>query len=384
MADPLRRELREAFDRLTGPPEPEFETRVRAGLMDRAAAGKRTRRGWVRELGLAAIVLTVGVLAFTILVSRHSGLNAPSPSPSSEVTAPASSAQVSPGRTAASLAYDPARQVLVLFGGGYLNDTWTWDGSNWTLLHPATSPPPRAWASMASDGRGRLVLFGGSAASGDVLGDTWTWNGTSWQQERPASSPPARTAASMVYDTERRTVVLFGGETRQGRISIPLNDTWTWDGTTWSQAHPAVLPPPRLGASLTYDGARKTVLLFGGGAGFQLNDTWTWDGTIWRLQHPGTSPPPRVYPTMAYDETAGAVVLFGGADGVARSDSWTWDGQTWTEQHPDRVPPGGSNLSMAYDAARQSLLLYTVSGNRSEGLTSETWKWTGITWKHEG
>lgn len=43
---------------------------------------------------------------------------------------------------------------LILFGGGaqnavYFNDTWTWNGSNWVQLHPATSPPFGFASAMA-------------------------------------------------------------------------------------------------------------------------------------------------------------------------------------------------------------------------------------------
>jgi hypothetical protein len=37
------------------------------------------------------------------------------------------------------MAYDAARQEVVLFGGyrpGVVGDTWTWDGSTWTLVDP--------------------------------------------------------------------------------------------------------------------------------------------------------------------------------------------------------------------------------------------------------
>ena len=63
------------------------------------------------------------------------------------------------------MAYDPGTGQLVLFGGydgGFLDDTWTWNGSTWTQMTPATSPPARDSASMAYDpGTGQLVLFGG-------------------------------------------------------------------------------------------------------------------------------------------------------------------------------------------------------------------------------
>ena len=43
----------------------------------------------------------------------------------------------------------------------------------------------------------------------------------------------------MAYDAADGTVVLFGGQGRSGS----LGDTWTWDGSAWTQAHPSTSPP---------------------------------------------------------------------------------------------------------------------------------------------
>jgi hypothetical protein len=64
----------------------------------------------------------------------------------------------------------------------------------------------------------------------------------------------------MAYDDATGTVVLFGGETAAGTY---LNDTWTWDGTTWTEQFPAVRPSARVTA-MTYDSLTQTVVLFGG------------------------------------------------------------------------------------------------------------------------
>ena len=72
----------------------------------------------------------------------------------------------------------------------------------WEQLSPATSPPARYSASMAYDsGTGQLVLFGGTNnySGNGPLNDTWIWNGTMWTQLSPATSPPALYAASMAY-----------------------------------------------------------------------------------------------------------------------------------------------------------------------------------------
>src|SRR5437867_3683257 len=62
----------------------------------------------------------------------------------------------------------------------------------------------------------------------------------------------------------------------------------------------------------------SSVLLFGGdyydrfGDVHMLGDTWTWDGSRWTEQHPSDSPSPRCCMGVAYDLAHGEVVLYGG------------------------------------------------------------------------
>ena len=96
----------------------------------------------------------------------------------------------------------PNRSEVVLFGGskgGYLDDTWTWDGTNWTLRQPDTSPSARSSAGITYDAdRGEVVTFGGVGSDEHTyLGDTWNWDGTSWDipfvahlHLAPRSGPP--------------------------------------------------------------------------------------------------------------------------------------------------------------------------------------------------
>jgi hypothetical protein len=64
---------------------------------------------------------------------------------------------------------------------------------------------------------------------------------------------------------------------------------------------------------MAYDAAIGTVVLFGGrNGGHFFTDTWTWNGSTWTQQAPATSPTPRLDPTMAYDAGTSNMVLFGG------------------------------------------------------------------------
>jgi hypothetical protein len=131
------------------------------------------------------------------------------------------------------MAYDSARGVTVLFGGRSagqrLADTWEWDGTNWTQRTPATSPYPRFWHSMAySTQLGETVMFGGDHIQPFTLGpinDTWLWDGTNWTRDWTAAAPSYRAGHSMAYDAARGRSVLFGGED-EGFPGVFYNDTW--------------------------------------------------------------------------------------------------------------------------------------------------------------
>jgi hypothetical protein len=60
--------------------------------------------------------------------------------------------------------------------------TWIWSGENWTQQHPSAAPPFELFRSIAYDGaRNQVVLFGGKdPQSNGPTGDTWTWNGATW------------------------------------------------------------------------------------------------------------------------------------------------------------------------------------------------------------
>jgi hypothetical protein len=270
------------------------------------------------------------------------------------------------------MVYDTATRSTVLFGGQYAKnhfpsrDTYSWDGTSWTQLHPATSPRGRFGAAMAHDAAtGTAVLFGGNG--GDlhrpkVFRNTWTWNGITWTEQAPATSPGPLAYASMAYDAATHSVVLFGGENVRGRV---FGATWSWNGTTWTELAPATSPSARFGAAMAYDPATHSIVLFGGNNGSNvLGDTWSWNGTTWTQLTPATSPPARYAAAVTYDAHISRVVLYGGASSqIGRGssnfldDTWTWDGTTWTQRNPLHHPPALVGGGMVYDAAAPNAVL---------------------------
>ncbi|MBI2925908.1 MAG: hypothetical protein HYY24_09415 [Verrucomicrobia bacterium] len=278
------------------------------------------------------------------------------------------------GRYTHAMAYDTARQQVVMFGGyrspNYLGDTWVLDGANWKQL-TASGPGARQDAAMAYDAaRGQVVLFGGY--NGSRFGDTWVWNGSSWAQLDPTTAPSARYGHKMVYDSVRQQIVLFGGN-----ASGNNNETWTWNGTTWSQRNPADSPSPRTDFDMAYDVDRQQLVLFGGSAISRSSETWVWTGSNWTKKTPAHSPPVLDGHALAYDATLQQIVLFGGAtDGNDYTgETWVWDGADWTKKTPATKPTPRHNHALVYDAAFQQIVLY--GGNSSGAAKNDTWIWDG-------
>ncbi len=300
--------------------------------------------------------------------------------------AAASAAATPRGREWAAFAYYPPKQELVLFGGRrpgtIFGDTWTRTGSTWTLHHPAVAPSARTGAAMVWDpASGQLLLFGGGATTGTGFSNqTWTWNGTTWTLLHPATSPPAREDNSLVYDAASHTVLLFAGW-----HGAYWDDMWSWNGTTWTQLNPATLPSGRDSYAFVYDPATKKVILYGGfrGTGYTPGDTWSWDGTNWTQLSPSASPGVDVFAWQAaYDPASKQVILFGGDEGggVFGSSTWTWTGTTWSKLSPSAVPPVRAFGTMTYDAADQKVVLFAGSENALTTFPTVPWKWNGTTW----
>ncbi len=141
------------------------------------------------------------------------------------------------GSSGHSMAYDAAHGEVVLFGGFVnadnpysLDDTWLWDGANWTQQFPQTSPPARSDYGMTYDSvHSQVVIFGGQGSTNGVLGDTWTWDGANWTQEFPKNTPPARFGGALAYDSGHGQSILFGGLSYSQN---PLGNIWA---DTWRQ-----------------------------------------------------------------------------------------------------------------------------------------------------
>ena len=287
------------------------------------------------------------------------------------------------------MAFDSARNQTVLFGGRTednlaSNETWIWDGSNWSKRNPTSSPPPRFSQNMVYDSaRGVIVLFGGAAGRSDLPGtirgrfnDTWTWDGTTWTKLNPQTSPPALSFASMAYDSARGQAVIFGGSTPSS------SDTWTWDGSNWTKRTLSVSPDySAYTSAMAFDQIANHVLLFGGKINAGKRETWAWDGSNWAQKAPRTSPIPLLGGSAVYDSIHREIVMFGKFfTGETVAYTWTWDGSNWTSKTPQASPTERDMFAMAYDSNRGETVLFGGEYQPTFNTTAklgDTWVWTG-------
>lgn len=365
----LRRYLKVAPTEMELQAQAQLQEHFRRGSF---MAGGARRPNWSRALAavmvLALVALgSIGMVRLAALRNHHLATRPPA---TKHITAPVQQppsigwTQLNPATIPSgdvgpsTMAYDSASGTIILMETtvvpttnaslplAFATQMWYWDGSTWTQLHPSHLPPPMKWSSMAYDAANRtLVLFGGWILKGGGSSDaTWIWNGSDWSQAQPAQSPPVRSAASMAYDAATQTVILFGG----------------CDLLTWGM--PPTCP----------DNVSPT-------------DTWSWNGKTWTLLHPATSPPGREFGALAYDRAIRTVVLLGGeciCNSAGMADTWSWDGRTWSQSQPIPSPPGPMGgqvlVGLAYDQAIGELIVYGVSDPNNSNDT--TWTWNGSTW----
>jgi hypothetical protein len=336
-------------------------------------------------------------------------------------------------RTSQWQAWDPDRQLTVMFGGSDKSDTWTWNGSNWVVETTYASPTPRSYVNMVYDQQhADMVLFGGlngttsladtwtlgfvytqnwmqvgnsdggptvtngsavfqdsSAGLGALLfggsngtsvsAETWLWLGDQWTHEIINSPPPARQSAAMAYDPVAGEALLFGGNSSVSGTAL-LGDTWTFDGSSWTSHTVASPPAPRENQAMAYDGANYNTVMFGGFGASYLGETWLWNGSSWSQLNPSAlAPSARANPGMVFDAARGQITLFGGYNGTTYlSDTWVWNGTAWTKLTTLHNPSPRSNFAMVFDSIHGTVLLF--GGVGAGGQVSDTWSWDGVDW----
>jgi hypothetical protein len=286
-----------------------------------------------------------------------------------------------PPRMGHALIYDDARGLTIAAGGRpvadtgvSLSDTWAWDGQSWASL--AAGLPARGFISGTFDSARQIsLIYGGldqPGASPVYLSQILERGTGAWVSR--SGFPGARSGAVLAYDAARATTLLFGGFDGDDW----RNDIWEWDGSGWTErcnSAPCNLlrPSVRENSVFVYDPVRQVTLLFGGfGEGIVRGETWTWNGSTWSQRLPPTSPSARHASAAAYDPTTRRIFMFGGvSDGGETNELWTWDGTTWEPLTRGDGAGPRRDARLAWDTARRRGVLF---GGRSGGGDVDFWE----------
>jgi len=82
----------------------------------------------------------------------------------------------------------------------------------WIQASPTNIPTASSGASLSYDSTNlNAVLFGGVASGPTLLNQTWLWDGSNWTAQGPTAGFSARQDAAMAYDIAHSQTILFGG-----------------------------------------------------------------------------------------------------------------------------------------------------------------------------
>jgi hypothetical protein len=126
--------------------------------------------------------------------------------------------------------------------GGGTSSTWSWSGSDWTKI--STTHTVQYPTGVVYDAK-----LGAIIAYDAVNKSTVRWTGSDWV-EPVSGSGPSWSHGSMAYNAVDGTIIYFGGSNFSNTETA---DTWSFDGTQWTQLHPATSPPGRMMALMQLD-----------------------------------------------------------------------------------------------------------------------------------
>jgi hypothetical protein len=227
--------------------------------------------------------------------------------------------------------------------------TWEYYSGDWHLVTTASAPASASGGPFGmcyDEARSEVVVAVKPGGGGAI--QTWTYNGTNWTQKSPAHTPTiVVTGQNLVYDATNSVCVLFGSNLGS------VMETWTWDGTDWTQIVTATLMTPwRNSFPFAYYPPTGTCLMFGGNdGGTPLDETWELDvgANTWTQLSPATTPTASSEGYMVYDTTVGQIVMESPISVGVLHETCLWDGSDWTVIAPSPdFPATGPWMPMAF------------------------------------
>ncbi|MCA8955728.1 MAG: hypothetical protein KDC87_06630 [Planctomycetes bacterium] len=335
------------------------------------------------------------------------------------------------------------RKAVILFGGEaidlrnqhlYLDDTWEWDGNDWRRVNTVHTPGGRHTAMATDATRKQIVLFGGTRSLSfpfTGLQDTWIWDGADWSQAQPSTVPVQRYSHSLTFNHRTGRVMMFGGASVG--FAFAGSEAHEWTGSDWIITKHPTEPPLQYNPVLAFDPTLNAVVVHAGSATVS-DPTWTWDGKIWTKLNTKTSPPIVArgwradtdlvrrqivmvgfedpdsqfggqtwtfrnndwalidrfggeYPTFAsaldlnntHDDARDEFVFLGALGRTPYTTAmWALRGDKFVRVHPKTLPAHRHQPVLFYHPPSQRVVL--MGGYDSKGALNEVWTWDGKNW----
>ncbi len=288
------------------------------------------------------------------------------------------------------IAYDPTRQLVLEFGGVPPFDvprgqTWAYLSQNWFPITDSGVPSQRSLFSFKADPKNKLVWLYAGINESNTFGDLWSFQNGQWNQVTiPDTGPTGCLGPASAYDTDRQKLVVICSD----------QHTYEFDGSTWTKIADSKNKPGAFRyRSMVYDPVDKKSILYGGFDGTTYTDeTWLWDGTTWTRQKKNPAPA-RSHTAMWFDPTIKKAVIYGGIgrptadDRITRyDDMWSFDVNNGWTQITTTTPGPRYGAQVAINPITNKVMLFGglvvqgVAPTQTQVYSNEFWEWDGANW----
>jgi hypothetical protein len=280
------------------------------------------------------------------------------------------------------MAYDPVRGVSVMFGGytnsGYSDETWEWDGIEWTRRALPNTPGRRGQHQMVWDSsREKILLFGGSGQM-PYNSEIWEYDGSDWSlllATSPEGPKPGPGYGDAAFDSARGRLIIVNNPAG----SWAGTETWEFDSAagSWSAVYrdsgPAHSWPSARYGPLVYFPPQEHTIGYYGWLLDASSYTFEWKGAAWDLVDETTAHR-QYFPVGAYDPVREQLVYYGCCRDIGHPVDYseTWGYRTnWVQLLPSFHTDGDAlkPAVMAFDSRRRAMVM---AGSNYAGSWGQT------------
>jgi Galactose oxidase, central domain len=297
------------------------------------------------------------------------------------------------------LAYDEVRQQALMFGGTIpalttqatptRSMTLVFVSNAWIPTGTSTTPAPRSRFVFQSDPVHQVIWMYGGLNENDTFFDFWSYANGRWTllPLSQSTDPTGCTSPAATFDTDRGKLVMV----------CESSDVFEFDGTAWKEFAASSFktkPPLRSFSSVAYDPNLKKTVMFGGfdGSNTYFNQTWVWDGAAWS-EAKNNRPTSRMLTSLFYDPVQKKLMIYGGIgrlttlDRITRyGDMWSFDGSGWTKLTAPAAAGVRYGAETAINPATGHVTVIggirvdTVNLLDVQTYANDQWEWDGTTW----